>query len=179
MSVRAWITTRPIDPAELLAQAGDPADGATVLFLGHVRETNDGRPVTGMRYDAYAEMATAVLAEIAAAAALRLGTDRLAVVHRVGELRVGEVSVAIVASGAHRAQAFDAARDVIEAIKTRLPVWKQERYADGDAAWLPGRVPAVGDDAAGDDVASPASGASAGDDVASPASGVTAVGGGA
>ncbi len=159
--MRAWITTRPIDPAELLAQAGDPADGATVLFLGHVRARNDGRPVSGMHYDAYAEMAQRVLAEIAAEAAARQGTDRLAVVHRVGELRVGEVSVAIAASSPHRAEAFEAARAVIEAIKERLPVWKQERYTDGDAAWLPGRTPAPGDEVRGGDVAPPASGVSA------------------
>lgn len=143
MSVRAWITTRPIEPAELLAQAGDPADGATVLFLGHVREMNDGRPVTGVHYDAYVAMAERVLAEIAAEAAVHLGTERLAVVHRVGELRVGEVSVAIAASSPHRVQAFEAARAVIEEIKRRLPVWKEERYADGAAEWLPGQRPAV------------------------------------
>ncbi len=165
MSVRAWITTDPIDPAELLAQAGDPADGATVLFLGHVRETNEGRPVTGMPYDAYVDMAQRVLAEIAAEAAARLGTERIAVVHRVGELAVGEVSAAIVASSPHRAEAFDAARAVIEEIKRRLPVWKHEHYADGAAAWLPGRTPAVP--------------GPAGDDVAPPAPGVPAVGGGA
>ncbi len=158
MSVRAWITTGPIDPAELLAQAGDPADGATVLFLGHVRESNEGRSVTGMRYDAYVEMAERVLAEIAAEAAARLGTDRLAVVHRVGELAVGEVSVAIVASSPHRVQAFDAARAVIETIKQRLPVWKQERYADSAPRWLPGRTGADGAGAADGDVASPGSG---------------------
>jgi len=178
MSVRSWITTRPIDPAELLAQAGDPADGATVLFLGHVRETNDGRPVTGLRYDAYAAMAERVLAEIAAVAAARLGTDRLAVVHRVGELAVGEVSVAIAASSPHRAEAFAAARAVIEAVKERLPVWKQERYADGDAAWLPGRVPAVGDDASADDLARPAA-VPAADDAASADDVARAIGGGA
>ncbi len=153
MSVRAWITTDPIEPAELLMQAGDAADGATVLFLGHVREVNDGRPVTGMRYDAYVEMAERVLAEIAAEAMVRLGTERLAVVHRVGELRVGEVSVAIAASSAHRAEAFEVARAVIEEIKRRLPVWKEERYADGRVEWLPGHVPARPSEPAPIDVA--------------------------
>ncbi len=141
--MRAWITPAPIDATEVLSLVGDPADGATVLFLGHVREVNDGRPVTGMRYDAYVEMAERVLEEIAAGAARCLGSDRLAVVHRIGELAVGEVSVAIAASSPHRAQAFDAARAVIEAIKRRLPVWKEERYADGPAEWLPGQAPAV------------------------------------
>ncbi len=145
--MRAWITPGPIDIAEVLSLVGGPADGATVLFLGHVRETNQDRPVTGMRYDAYVAMAEALLAEIAAEAAECLGTDRLAVVHRIGELAVGEVSVAIAASSPHRAQAFDAARALIEAIKQRLPVWKEEHYADGAAEWLPGHVPAVREDA--------------------------------
>ncbi len=139
--MRAWITTHPIDTAELLAQVRTPEDGATVLFLGHVREENEGRPVTAMRYDAYVEMAQRVLAEIAAEVAGRLGTDHLALVHRVGALRVGEVSVAIAAASPHRAEAFDAARTAIEAVKQRLPVWKQEHYLDGAAQWLPGRVP--------------------------------------
>ena len=142
--MRAWITTRPIETGEVLAQVGTPADGATVLFLGHVRESNQGRPVTGVRYDAYVEMAERVLAEIAAEAAVRLGTNRLAVVHRVGELRVGEVSVAIAASSPHRAQAFAAARDIIEAIKRRVPIWKEEHYVEGASVWLPGQVPAAG-----------------------------------
>jgi len=145
--VRAWITPRPIEITEVLALVGDPADGATVLFLGHVRDCHDGRAVSGMRYDAYAEMAERVLGQIAAEATRRLGTDRLAVVHRVGELSIGEVSVAIAVSSPHRAQAFEAARAVIEAIKQRLPVWKEERYADGAAEWLPGHVPAVGEEA--------------------------------
>ncbi|HEX9108194.1 MAG TPA: molybdenum cofactor biosynthesis protein MoaE [Longimicrobiales bacterium] len=145
--MRAWITPEPIDATEVLSLVGDAADGATVLFLGHVRDCNDGRPVSGMRYDAYVGMAERVLAEIAGEAAHGLGTDRLAVVHRIGELGVGEVSVAIAVSSPHRAQAFEAARAVIEAIKQRLPVWKEERYADGAAVWLPGQAPAVGEDA--------------------------------
>lgn len=145
--MRAWITPGPIDPTEVLSLVGDAADGATVLFLGHVRDCNDGRPVSGMHYDAYVDMAERVLAEIAAEATHGLGTDRLAVVHRIGELGVGEVSVAIAVSSPHRAQAFEAARAVIEAIKQRLPVWKEERYADGAAEWLPGHVPAVEEDA--------------------------------
>lgn len=156
--MHAWITTQPIESATLLAQAGNPADGATVLFLGHVRETNEGRPVTGMRYDAYVAMAERVLAEVAAEAAVRLGTERLAVVHRVGELRVGEVSVAIAASSPHRAEAFEAASAVIEEIKRRLPVWKEERYAGGGAEWLPGEVPAPAGEPARDGVASPVAG---------------------
>jgi molybdopterin synthase catalytic subunit len=91
-----------------------------------------------MRYEAYEDMAAAVLAEIAAQAAGRLGTDRVAVVHRVGALAIGEVSVAIAVSSPHRADAYDASRLVIEEIKKRLPVWKQERYVDGQEDWVPG-----------------------------------------
>lgn len=130
-----------IDPAEVLSRVGSDEDGAAILFLGVVRDHADGRSVNGMRYDAYLEMAEDVLREIAREAASRLGTDRLAVVHRTGELAVGEVSVAIAVSSPHRAESFDASRYVIEEIKKRLPVWKQEHYADGAAAWVPGTVP--------------------------------------
>ena len=96
-----------------------------------------------MRYDAYEEMAEAVLGEIAGEAAEVLGTDRVAVIHRIGELAVGEVSVAIAVSSPHRARAFEASRYVIEEIKKRLPVWKKERYVDGGQAWVAGTVPPV------------------------------------
>ena len=139
--IHASVRPDPIDPAAVLARVGSPQDGATLLFLGVVRDHADGRSVSGMRYDAYAEMAEPVLAEIAREAAERLGTDRLAVVHRYGELEVGEVSVAIAASSPHRAEAFDASRYVIEEIKKRLPVWKKEHYADGSEAWVEGTVP--------------------------------------
>jgi molybdopterin synthase catalytic subunit len=94
-----------------------------------------------MHYDAYVEMAGPVLEEIASEAAERLGTDRLTVVHRTGELAIGDVSVAIAVSSPHRAESFEASRFVIEEIKKRLPVWKKERYVNGDAAWVEGEIP--------------------------------------
>jgi molybdopterin synthase catalytic subunit len=141
MSVRAWVTRESIDAARVLTLVGSAEDGAAVLFLGMVRDHNDRRPVSGMRYDAYGAMAEKVLDEIAREAADRLGTDRLAVVHRVGDLAIGDVSVAIAASSPHRAEAFDAARYVIEEIKKRLPVWKMEHYREGDSRWLEGIAP--------------------------------------
>ncbi len=137
------VTADPIDTAELLTRVGDPQDGAVALFLGIVRNHNDSRPVTGMDYEGYAEMAREQLAAIVGEAAVRAGSDRIAAVHRLGTLAVGEVSVAIAASTPHRAEAFDAARYVIEEIKKRLPVWKREHYLDSGAEWLGGRVPAA------------------------------------
>jgi molybdopterin synthase catalytic subunit len=141
--VRAWITDAAIDTDAVLQSVGSPADGAVLLFLGTVRAENAGRPVRGMRYDAYAAMADAVLQEIAGEAAGRAGTDRISVVHRTGELAVGEVSVAIAVSSPHRAEAFEAARYVIEEIKLRLPVWKHEHYTDGRSEWLAGAASPV------------------------------------
>jgi len=139
----AALVHAPIDPAGVLAMVGEDAHGAAVLFIGVVRDHAAGRPVSGIRYDAYEEMAQEVLAAIAREACARSGSDRLAVVHRLGELGVGEVSVAVAVSSAHRAQAFDASRYVIEEVKKRLPVWKKERYLDGSEAWVDGTVPAA------------------------------------
>lgn len=133
------VTDAPIDPGRLLDRVADARDGAVLLFLGTVRDHADGRPVRGIRYEAYREMAEGVLSEIAREAAQRLGTHRIAVVHRLGDLAVGEVSVGIATASPHRAEAYEASRYVIEEIKKRLPVWKLERYADGDAEWVPGR----------------------------------------
>lgn len=137
----AAITDQPLVPADLLARVGDDEDGAVVLFVGVVRNHADGRAVSGMRYEAYREMAEQVLAEITGEAAIRLGTDRVAVVHRIGDLRVGEPSVAIAVSSPHRAEAYEASRWVIEAIKQRLPVWKREHYVQGESAWVEGVDP--------------------------------------
>ncbi len=146
---RAAIVSSPIDPAAVLARVGHRSDGAVLLFLGTVRDHADGRPVSGMAYEAYETMAADVLQAIAEDAAARLGTPRVAVVHRVGELAIGEVSVAIGVSSPHRDRAYDASRYVIEEIKRRLPVWKHEHFVGGDARWVEGEplVP-VGEGAA-------------------------------
>ncbi|MCY4399538.1 MAG: molybdenum cofactor biosynthesis protein MoaE [Gemmatimonadetes bacterium] len=135
------VTYDPIDSSDVLERVGTPEDGAVALFLGIVRNSNDDRPVAGMEYEGYADMAREQLAVIVTEAAERADSDRVAAVHRLGELAVGEVSVAIAVSAPHRGEAFDAARFVIEEIKTRLPIWKRERYLDGEAEWLEGHLP--------------------------------------
>jgi len=137
----AAIVREPIDPAQVLTMIGADQDGASLLFLGVVRDHNDGRSVGGVRYDTYEDMAAEVLSEIVSEAAQVAGTDRVAAVHRVGELKVGEVSVAIAVSSPHRAEAYEASRYIIEEIKKRLPVWKKERYSDGAEEWVEGRTP--------------------------------------
>jgi len=139
--IHARITTEPLDPATALASAGTDADGALLLFVGVVRNHADGRAVTGMRYDAYVDMAHEVLLAIAGEAAEELGSPRVWVEHRIGRLAIGEASVVIVSASPHRQESFDAVRYVIEEIKKRLPVWKKEEYVDGEEGWVAGRTP--------------------------------------
>jgi molybdopterin synthase catalytic subunit len=139
--IHADVVREPIDPARVLARVGSAEHGAVLLFLGVVRNHDEGRAVDGITYDAYEAMARDVLKAIATEASDLLGTDRIAVVHRVGRLDVGECSAAIAVSSPHRDEAYRASRYVIEEIKKRLPVWKKERYADGDEAWVAGTAP--------------------------------------
>jgi molybdopterin synthase catalytic subunit len=115
--IHAAVVHTAIDPTEVLGRVRAPEDGAVLLFLGTVRNHADGQAVEGMTYEAYERMAAPVLGEIAREAAVRLGTDRVAVVHRVGQLAIGEISVAIAVSSPHRAESYDASRYVIEEIK--------------------------------------------------------------
>jgi molybdopterin synthase catalytic subunit len=135
---QAWITTDPISPNSVVQHVRTDNDGAVNLFLGVVRDHNEGKSVSGMHYDVYHEMAERTLREIVAEAEALPGSGDVAAVHRVGELKIGEISVAIAAAAPHRAAAFDACRYVIEEIKKRLPVWKQERYITGETRWLAG-----------------------------------------
>ena len=130
-----------IDPQAVLARVGDVAHGAVLLFVGTVRDHAEGRRVSGMGYEAYASMAEAVLAQIVDETATRWKTDHVAAAHRVGELDLGEASVAIAVSTPHRADAYEASRFVIEQIKVRLPVWKHEHFVEGDSRWVPGQAP--------------------------------------
>ena len=134
--MRSAIVDRVIDPAALTAEAAHDGNGATVLFLGTVRDTNDGRSVTGIEYSAYRSMAERELAAIVAEASAEFGTPDVVVEHRVGTLDIGEVSVAIAVAHPHRGAAYDASRSVIEQIKRRVPIWKREHYADGTREWV-------------------------------------------
>jgi molybdopterin synthase catalytic subunit len=106
------------------------------VFLGTVRDSNDGRPVSGIDYSAYEAMAVAEMNRIVGEAEERFTGVTTALVHRIGTLRVGDVSVAIAVSHPHRAQALDATRYVIEELKQRVPIWKREHYLDGTSDWV-------------------------------------------
>ncbi|MEP7087007.1 MAG: molybdenum cofactor biosynthesis protein MoaE [Gemmatimonadota bacterium] len=136
MSVRTAIVRRAIEVAALLAEVGDMANGATVIFLGHVREMNDGRAVSGIEYSAYGEMAERELAAIASECAAHFGVAHLVAEHRLGALELGDVSIAIAVAHPHRAEAYEASRFVIEEVKRRLPIWKREGYVDGTSDWV-------------------------------------------
>jgi molybdopterin synthase catalytic subunit len=134
-----------IDPATLLHAVARPANGALLLFLGVVRDVNDGRDVTGIEYSAYEAMAARELAAIAQAAAERFGTSDIAIEHRLGQLGLEEVSVGIAVAHAHRGKAYDASRWIIEELKRRVPIWKREHYGDGTREWVdPSGRPAAG-----------------------------------
>ena len=133
---RTAIVTRAIDAPALIAEVASDANGATSLFLGTVRDVNDGRAVTGMEYTAYDAMASRELERIVSEAAEKFGGVTIVVEHRVGTLALGDVSVAIAASHPHRRDALDATRFVIEELKRRVPIWKREHYADGTRDWV-------------------------------------------
>ena len=141
----ASLVHAPIDPARVLAVVADQATGATTLFLGTVRDVHDGRGVTGIEYSGYEPMALREMSAIAAEAAGRWADARVAVVHRLGTLGLGEVSVAIAVAHPRRAPAMDAQRYVIEELKRRVPIWKLEHYVDGTREWVdPTRDAAAG-----------------------------------
>ena len=141
--MRVDLVPRALDPAALLAEVSAPANGAAVLFVGTVREVNEGRAVTGIDYSAYVAMAQRELEAIAAEAAARYGTPHVVIEHRLGTLVVGDASVAIAVAHPRRKAAYDASRFVIEELKRRVPIWKREHYVDGTREWVdPTRHPA-------------------------------------
>jgi molybdopterin synthase catalytic subunit len=130
-----FLTTEPIDVAALLDEAR-PSDGALCLFLGVVRNENDGRETVSIEYEAYGAMAEKEMERIAGQLAAQWPSVRVILRHRVGSLTVGEVSVAIAAVSPHRAEAFAACRAAIDRIKTTVPIWKKEHHPDGSSDWV-------------------------------------------
>lgn len=147
------IVDDPIDVRRLRARVDDPRAGAVATFEGVVRDHNRGVAVDHLEYEAYAAMAEKEFARIVGEARSRWPLHRLAVVHRVGRLEIGEVAVAVVVSASHRAAAFDACRWIIDRLKEQAPIWKKEFGADG-SHWLEGpEVEVAGDEEAEGDEA--------------------------
>ena len=130
-----YLTASPIDLPALLLESR-PSDGALCLFLGVVRNENDGLPTTSIQYEAYGPMAEAEMARIADALARDFPTVKIRMQHRVGLLAVGEASVAIAAVSPHRAEAFAACRAAIDRVKATVPIWKKEFHPDGSSGWV-------------------------------------------
>jgi len=129
------LTEQPIDPQRLSDLVASPRAGAIATFAGTVRDHARGRGVLVLEYEAYAEAAEKALARIGAEIREQWDVEAVAIWHRTGRLAVGEVSVGIAVSSAHRAEAFDACRYAIERIKVVVPIWKKEFYADGET-WI-------------------------------------------
>ncbi|MDP1890254.1 MAG: molybdenum cofactor biosynthesis protein MoaE [Gemmatimonadaceae bacterium] len=134
--MRTGLVGASLDLAAIAAEVASPANGALSLFVGTVRDTNDGRSVDGIEYNAYAPMAEREMADIAAEAAEQFGTAHIVIEHRTGYLALGEASVVIAVAHPRRANAMDATRWIIEALKLRVPIWKLEHYTDGTRQWV-------------------------------------------
>ncbi len=132
------LTREPLDPDEALRFVADPAAGGLVLFAGTVRDHSEAGGVTGLDYEAWDDMVNRRLEAIGEELFDRWPICRAALLHRVGHLDVGEVSVVVCCTAPHRAEAFDAARHGIERLKDDVPIWKKERLESGDARWVMG-----------------------------------------
>jgi molybdopterin synthase catalytic subunit len=131
------ISQHPLDITPLREALSSPDCGGFVHFEGRVRNHHAGRAVTALRYEAYRELAEKEGAFIVAEISRKHGV-KAAAVHAVGDLRPGDLAVWVGAAAAHREAAFAACRELIDAIKDRVPVWKHETYADGKSSWIAG-----------------------------------------
>src|SRR5216683_6237867 len=130
------LTAEPIDHAALTERVRRKNCGAVVTFLGTVRDLTDGRVTAALDYEAYPAMAEKKMAEIERETRAGWPVGEMVMVHRLGHLDVGEVSVAVSVSCPHRAQAFDACRFAIDRLKEMVPIWKKENWADGCTEWV-------------------------------------------
>ncbi|HXG02578.1 MAG TPA: molybdenum cofactor biosynthesis protein MoaE, partial [Candidatus Binatia bacterium] len=130
------VVEHPLSPNDAAAAVEDPAAGGVVIFSGVVRNETGGRRVKFLEYEAHAPMAEAKLREIGAALRRRWpGVKRVAMLHRVGRLEIGESSVLIAVSAGHRGDAFEACRYAIDTLKQTVPIWKKEHFEDGEV-WV-------------------------------------------
>lgn len=129
------LTDEPVDVPGVLAAVEDPRAGGTNLFVGHVRDHDRGKGVLALDYEAH-PTALAELGKVAEEVATEFDVVAVSVVHRTGALVVGDVAVALAVSAAHRDQAYLASRALIDRLKERVPIWKHQRFDDGDEEWV-------------------------------------------
>jgi molybdopterin synthase catalytic subunit len=137
-SVLTRVSAEPVSAEEALAFIADPGAGGTCVFIGTVRDRSDAGEVTGLHYEAWDDLATGRLGEIAQEMLDRWALRRVAILHRTGDLTVGETSVVVACSAPHRAAAFEACRHGIERLKEDVPIWKKDGLVSGDARWVMG-----------------------------------------
>ncbi len=130
-----YLQETPLDLAALVARVAADDRGGIACFIGNVRDHHGGRAVRRLEYSAYPAMAEAECARIVAAAEHRWPVA-VALAHRIGRLGIGEAAVAVAAASAHRQEALDACRHVVEEVKRRVPIWKREFYTDGTVLWV-------------------------------------------
>ena len=130
------LTNEAIDVAKLLSDVGSTRAGAVLLFLGTTREFTHGKQTTTLDYEAYNEMAEKKLAQLEATARERWQLVDCGIAHRLGNVPLGEASVAIAVSSSHRSTAFEAGRWLIDTLKAEVPIWKCEHWADGTSEWV-------------------------------------------
>lgn len=130
------LTKQPIDASTLEATLQDPSSGGVTIFIGRVRDHNEGRSVSALSYEAYPEMTEKVFGQIAEEAIKKFGVKDVSIVHRIGELKIGDIAVWIGVQSAHRSETFRACEFAINELKQRAPIWKQEHYLDGRREWV-------------------------------------------
>lgn len=135
------VSKEKIDPCAVLSQMTNPSCGGEIVFLGKVRNHNLGKKVLGVSYDAFAPLTEKIFLQLCQEAQAQWGQELdIVLVHRIGRLDIGDVSVAIAVDSKHRDEAYQASRYVIEELKVRAAIWKKEHYEDGDSEWLQGHA---------------------------------------
>ena len=132
------VTDEALSVDEALAAVADPGAGGTCVFVGTVRDRSQAGVVTGLRYEAWEELALTRIRELADELAEKWPVKKVAILHRIGDLTIGEASVVIACSAPHRADAFEACRHGIERLKEDVPIWKKEALVTGEAHWVMG-----------------------------------------
>ncbi|PCJ62376.1 MAG: hypothetical protein COA79_04735 [Planctomycetota bacterium] len=130
------LSNNTLDPEEYIKELKDDSCGGYVSFEGWVRDFNEGKKVTHLKYEAYQVLAEKEAQQIIQEAIEKFDARKIKIVHRVGDLQISEIAVWIGATAVHRGEAFDACEYVIDQLKIRVPIWKKEYYVDGDSGWV-------------------------------------------